>query len=77
MKKTRDRLEGISNKLFARIGSFTWAPAAVKNVNVLTEKLNFTVVGEPIEMKQGITPEVIERCKELATEFANQLKNTK
>ena len=71
------QLRGTSNKLFARIGSFTWAPAAVKNVNALTEKLNFTVVGEPIEMKQGITPEVIERCKELATEFANQLKNTK
>ena len=71
------QLRGTANKVFARIGSFTWASAAVKNINALIEKLNFTVVGDPIEMKQGITPEIVERCKALATEFANQLKSSK
>lgn len=69
------QLRGTSNKLFARAGSFTWASAGVKKIDAMCEKLKFTIIGDSIEMKQSITPEVTNKCVELANEFAKSLKS--
>lgn len=68
------QLRGTSNKVFARAGSFTWASAGVKHIDQMCEKLKFTVVGTPIEMKQSLSAEVAEACAALANEFAKTLK---
>lgn len=67
-------LRGVGGKVFARLGSFTWAGVATKTIDAMTEKLKFTVVGAPIEMKQSCSAETNEACKVLAKEFADALK---
>ncbi len=67
-------LRGVGGKAFARLGSFTWAGVATKTIDAMTEKLKFTVVGNPIEMKQSCSAETDEACKALAKEFADALK---
>ncbi len=67
------QLRGTSNKVFARVGSFTWASAAVKKIDAMCEKLKFTVVGNAIEMKQGRTADVAAQCQALAADFAKEL----
>ena len=67
-------LRGVGGKVFARLGSFTWAGAATKTIDSMTEKLKLTVVGNPVEMKQSCTADTVEACRALAKEFAEALK---
>ena len=68
------QLRGTCNKVFACAGSFTWASAAVKRINAMTEKLKFVRVDGDVEMKQGISADVAGKCIELADRFAAELK---
>ncbi len=67
-------LRGVGGKVFSRLGSYTWASIATRTIDAMTEKLKFTVVGNPIEMKQSCSAETEEACQLLATEFAAALK---
>lgn len=67
-------LRGVGGKVFARLGSFTWAGAATKTIDSMTEKLKLTVVGNPVEIKQSCTADTVEACRTLAKEFAEALK---
>ena len=67
-------LRGVGGKVFARLGSFTWAGAATKTIDSVTEKLKLTVVGTPVEMKQSCSADTVEACRQLAHEFAEALK---
>lgn len=66
-------LRGVSNKIFARLGSFTWAGVGTKTIDASVSNLNFRIIGEPIEMKQSCSDEVASRCRALAVEFADAL----
>ena len=68
--ETRD----MKNRIFGYFGSFTWAGAAVKRLSAFAERMKWDVTGEPVEMKQGITPEKVAQCKELAKAMAAKLK---
>lgn len=68
------QLRATSGKVFARAGSFTWASAAVKRINAMVEKLKFTHVDGDVEMKQGMSGDVAEKCRVLADRFAAELK---
>ena len=68
------QLRATSGKVFACAGSFTWASAAVKRINAMVEKLKFTYVDGDVEMKQGMSGDVAEKCRILADRFAAELK---
>ena len=68
------QLRATSGKVFACAGSFTWASAAVKRINAMGEKLKFTHVDGDVEMKQGMSGDVAEKCRVLADRFAAELK---
>ena len=68
------QLRATSGKVFACAGSFTWASAAVKRINAMVEKLKFTHVDGDVEMKQGMSGDVAEKCRTLADRFAAELK---
>ena len=55
-------------------GSFTWAGAAVKRMGEFAAKSKFELVGDPVEMKQAMSPLVQERAEQLARAMADRLK---
>lgn len=64
----------VKNRLFGYFGSFSWAGAAVKRLAAFGEKMNWTIVGEPVEQKQGLKPDKYEACWALGQAMAEQLK---
>ncbi|MDY4625067.1 MAG: FprA family A-type flavoprotein, partial [Prevotella sp.] len=54
----------IKNHLIGWFGSFAWAGKAVQKIGEWNEQhLHFEKVGEPVEMKQAMTPEVEAECE--------------
>lgn len=70
------KLEGrdIKNRLFGFFGSYSWAGAVVRNLSAFAEKMKWEVVAEPVEMKQGISSDVMAQCRVLADGMASRLK---
>ncbi|WP_297304702.1 FprA family A-type flavoprotein [uncultured Coprobacter sp.] len=64
----------MKNRIFGYFGSFSWAGVAVKRLSAFAERIKWDVTGNPVEMKQGITPEKIVQCQELAKAIATKLK---
>jgi flavorubredoxin len=52
--------------VFACFGGFTWAGAAVKKLTEFAERVGWTMVAPPIEIKQGCSPEKAAPCAALA-----------
>ncbi|GHV50644.1 flavodoxin [Bacteroidia bacterium] len=65
----------VKNRLFGYFGSFTWSGAAVKKLADFPVKMNWEVVGEPVEQKQGLSPGTYDRCLELGKAMAERLRN--
>ena len=63
----------LKNRLFAYFGSFSWAGAAVKRLAAFGEKMQWTVVGNPVELKQGLKADKYEACWELGKSMAEKL----
>lgn len=70
------KVEGrdMKNRYFSYFGSFTWAGAAVRNLNDFAEKSKFEVVGQSVEMKQAMNMNVYEECIKLGKAMADRLK---
>ena len=68
-------LREVKNRLFGYFGSFSWAGAAVKRLAAFGEKMNWTIVGEPVEQKQGLKPDKYEACWALGKAMAEQIHN--
>jgi len=66
MREVRPRLAGY-------FGSFTWAAAAVKRLTAFHEKMQWDMVGEPVEMKQSMNAETREQCVKLGQAMAKRL----
>ncbi|MDL2279022.1 FprA family A-type flavoprotein, partial [Parabacteroides sp. OttesenSCG-928-G07] len=67
-------LREIKNRYFGYFGSFTWAGAAVKRLAAFNEKMNWEVIGEPVEQKQGLLSEKYDECRALGKAMAEKLK---
>ena len=65
----------LKNRLFGYFGSFSWAGAAVKRLAAFAEKMNWTVVGEPVEQKQGLKQDKYEACWALGKAMAEHLNS--
>ena len=65
----------VKNRLFGCFGSFTWSGAAVKKLAEFPAKMNWEMAGEPVEQKQGLSPETYHRCLGLGKAMAEKLKN--
>ena len=64
----------VKNHLIGWFGSYAWASKAVNAISEWNEKrLHFEQVGEPVEMKQALTPEVKAECERLGREMALKL----
>jgi len=65
---------GIKNHLLGVFGSFTWAGQAVKKILEWNEnKLKFTLVGTPVEIKQSLNDETEAACRQLGKAIAEAL----
>lgn len=65
---TRD----VKNKIFAALGSFTWASAALKKLNEYASRLGWEVLSQ-VEMKQAPTQDHVVAGNALAKEIADRL----
>ena len=65
----------IKGRLFGWFGSYGWASKAVAEIARWNEeKLKYEVVGEPVEIKQSLTPETFAKCEALGRAMAEALK---
>ena len=64
----------VKNHLLGWYGSHCWASKAVAKIQEWNEtKLHYEPVGEPVDMKQAITPEVKAQCEALGKAMAEKL----
>ncbi len=64
----------IKHHLIGWFGSYSWASKAVAAIGEWNEnRLHFEKVGEPVEMKQALTPEIKAKCTRLGREMAARL----
>ena len=66
-------MRDIKGRCLGWFGSFSWAGKAVGLLGEFAEKSHFTLVGEPVEMKQGMLASVEEQCEALAEAMANAI----
>lgn len=64
----------VKDRLFGYFGSFTWSGVVVKQLTTFAEKMKWSVVGEPVEQKQGLKADKYEACWALGKAMAEQLK---
>ncbi len=65
----------IKNHLLGWFGSYGWASKAVSEIARWNEeKLHYEAVGEPVEIKQSLTPETKAQCEALGRAMAERLK---
>ena len=66
----------IKNRYFGWFGSYGWASKAVEKIRQWNDDhLHFEAVGEPVEMKQAMTPETARQCEALGQAMAEKLKS--
>ena len=64
----------IKNHLPGWFGSYGWASKAVAKIKEWNDtRLHFEAVGEPVEMKQALSPETKAACEALAKPWQNVL----
>ena len=64
----------IKNHLLGWFGSYGWASKAVSEIARWNEeKLHYEQVGEPVEIKQSLTPETKAQCEALGRAMAEKL----
>ena len=62
------------NHYFGWFGSHGWASKAVAAIGKWNEEhLHFETVGEPVDMKQALTPEVKQQCEALGEAMAQAI----
>lgn len=62
---------GVKNHKLAVFGSYTWAGQAVKKILEWNEKkLNFELIGSPVELKQSLNADTTAACQRLGRDVA-------
>lgn len=62
------------DKIGAAFGSFGWSGEAVKHLTEFMEEMHFTVVGEPVKIKNVPTDEMLAACVALGQTVAKAMK---
>ena len=66
----------IKGRFFGWFGSYGWASKAVTEIARWNdEKLKYEAVGEPVEIKQSLTPETFAQCEALGRAMAERLNS--
>ena len=66
----------IKGRFFGWFGSYGWASKAVAEIARWNdEKLKYEAVGEPVEIKQSLTPETFAQCEALGRAMAERLNS--
>lgn len=63
----------LKNRLIGCFGSFSWAGQAVKKLVDFASSPGMELVGEPVEMKQGFSFEIGEKCRLLGESMAARI----
>ena len=64
----------IKGRLFGWFGSFSWASKAVSEIQRWNdERLHYEAVGQPVEIRQALTPETYAQCEALGCDMARRL----
>ena len=64
----------IKGRLFGWFGSYGWASKAVSEIKRWNdERLHYEAVGQPVEIRQALTPETFAQCEALGRDMANRL----
>ena len=64
----------IKGRLFGWFGSYSWASKAVSEIQRWNdERLHYEAVGQPVEIRQALTPETFAQCEALGREMAQRL----
>ncbi|MDR1645443.1 MAG: FprA family A-type flavoprotein [Tannerellaceae bacterium] len=66
-------LREVKKRLFGYFGSFTWAGASLKRLAAFAERMNWEVVGQPVEQKQGLKVATYDACMEMGKAMAAKL----
>ena len=67
------QMRDIKGRFLGWFGSFSWAGKAVKLLGEFAEQSHFTLVGNPVEMKQGMIADVTAQCEALAEAMAKAI----
>ena len=67
-------LREIKVRYLGLFGSFTWAGAAVKRMGDFAIQSKFELIGDPVEMKQGMKDITYDQCANLGRAMADRLK---
>lgn len=75
VKSLMDKIQTreLKNRYFAYFGSFAWASASVKHLSAIAEKMNWEVVADPADMKQGYSQPIEDLCSEIGRQMALRL----
>ncbi|MDO5664311.1 MAG: FprA family A-type flavoprotein [Bacteroidia bacterium] len=65
----------LKNRFFGYFGGFTWAGAAVKQLKEFSDKMEFEIINEPVEMKQSLNNDYMEQARRLAQAMAEKLNS--
>jgi len=64
----------IKGRLFGWFGSYSWASKAVGEIQRWNdERLHYEPVGQPVEIRQALTPDTIAQCEALGRAMAEKL----
>ncbi len=68
--------KGLPNRVFGVFGSYGWSGGGVRGITDYLKKNNWTLVGEPVEVRFSAKKEDYERLRKLALEMAAAVKAT-
>lgn len=68
-------LRGVKNRLFSYFGSYAWSGGTQKRFQDFAEKMEWEVVGSPVEEKLRMTDTKLQECLNLGSAMAKRLKD--
>lgn len=68
------KMRGVRPRHFGYFGSYSWANASIKHLSKFAEEHKMDIVSEPIELRQGLTEDCLEKVKELAKAMSKAIK---
>lgn len=60
----------VKNRRMGCFGGFTWAAQSVKKIMSANEQIGMTLVGDPVEWKQGVGEDTLEKARALGKQLA-------
>jgi flavorubredoxin len=69
------KMRAVRPRHFGYFGSCSWANAAIKCITLFAEEHPMQIVNDPIELRQGMTEELLSEVKQLASSMANAINN--